>query len=549
VGAVFEGWGTVNHYLTFWPRLRVALVAAVMVAAVISVGVVLLRRLRPARLRVGRLIFVGTFLLMLASGGGHLYTPDEWTIYAAAVGLVEHGVPAAFMDEPYPLHLLSAPLRPPGTPEGTEPRWAYSKYGVLPTLLAAPLYGMGRLTGPGPNLPTHAFPYGNRALPLVPLLLGPLVAALAASALFDTARRMGYDTRASLVATAGLAFGSLAWPFSKTLMNMPLAAACLLGALWAIARTPAGPAPRKAVRWRVMTGALLGAAIATRYETVLFCAPLAALALREAGGRERLRAAAWLALGLAVVVAPLVFGMNLVRTGSLLDAGYGGEGGLSTLAAKPWYGLFGILLSPGCGLVTHTPLMALGLVGLAFLWEDAPAHALAAGAIVVLAIVYYGSLSTWCGFSTWGPRYLATVGPFMALPLAAVWSRLRRSGHAVRNPFLWVAGGGLFAWSAGMNLLAVLIDFNRGWQDHWGHGVTYLEVTWLPFFSGPVAHWRLLMREWLMDGIGGLDLYLWHVPLGPLWVGLLVAAGLLCWGLAWRSGYDEVSPASASTSL
>jgi hypothetical protein len=232
-----------------------------------------------------------------------------------------------------------------------------------------------------------------------------------------------------------------------------------------------------------------------------------------------------------VPVVVLVLGMNLLRTGSLLDAGYGGEGTLSSLAEKPLYGLYGILLSPGCGLASHTPLMVAGLLGLAFLWEDAPRPALVSGAIALLAIAYYGSLGTWCGYTAWGPRYLVTVGPFFALPLAALWQRLRRAG---RNPFAWLLGGGLFAWSAGTSALAVLIDWNRGWQDHWALGVTYLEVTWLPYFTGITSHLRLL-RQWLMDGLGGVDLYLVYTPGGFGWllVAALWALSLACWALAW----------------
>ncbi|HEU5318851.1 MAG TPA: glycosyltransferase family 39 protein [Chloroflexota bacterium] len=544
VGAVLGLWGTVNHYLTFWPRLRVALGVVVVLAVALGAGGALLLRVRPGRLRVGRLVFVGTFLLMVASGGGHLYTPDEWTIYAAAVGLVEHGVPAAFRDEPYPLHVLGRPARADGQSD-EERGYAFSKYGVTPTLLAAPVYALARVVGPGPDLPAQAFPYGNLALPLVPLTLGPTITALTTALLLDVARRLGYPCRAAMIAAAGVTFGSLSWVYSKTLMNMPLTALFLLGGYWATLRARA----EGTRRWGVLTGAALGAAIATRYEAVLFCVPIVAVALLDIPRSRRRAEASRVAAGAAALVVPLVLGMNWLRTGSPVDPGYGGEGGLSSLAEKPWFGLFGIVFSPGCGLATLTPLMAVGLLSLVWLWEDAPAGALVAGSICAGALLYYGSLVTWCGSLTWGPRYLVTVGPFMALPLASMWSRLRRPGHAARNPFLWLAGGGLFAWSAGTNLLAVLIDFNRGWQDHWGHGVTYLEVTWLPFFSGPVAHWRLLTREWLMDGIGGLDLYLWHVPLGPLWVALLVGVGLACWGLAWRSGYDEAAPGSASTSL
>ncbi|HET7769632.1 MAG TPA: phospholipid carrier-dependent glycosyltransferase, partial [Chloroflexota bacterium] len=484
-GAAFGALGplaTLNHYLVHWPRLRVAgglVLGGVLLAVAAWLLVRRFWRGGPHRLaralerRSGTpgLVFAGTLLALIASGGGHLYTPDEWTMYAAAAGLVNHGIPAAFSEEPYPLHHVSGPVRI--DPATGQPAWVYSKYGVVQSLLAAPLYAVARLTGPGPELPPQAYPYGNRALPLVPLLLNPLLTAGSAALLGAVALQLGYRRGAALVAAGAFVFGSLAWPYSKTLLNAPPAAFALVLAVWALVRAEVtvrgalAPAVRGSERrWLAPAGAALGLAISTRYELALIAAPILAWGLLAHVRPFALRrsAAAFL-VGLLPVLVVLVLGMNWIKTGSPFDAGYGGEGGLSTLAAKPWYGWFGQLFSPGCGLATHTPLMAVGLVGLIWLWEDAPRPALAVGGVALLALAYYGSLSTWCGYTAWGPRYLVTIGPFLALPLAAVWQRV--SGG--RNPFLWLVGGALFIWSAATNALAVVIDWNRGWQDTWAN--------------------------------------------------------------------------------
>jgi hypothetical protein len=531
-----------NHYFANWPRLRGATLGGLGAIAGVTLclqWVCLLERRYGAvtaavqRVGVSRTVFAGTLVALVAVGGGHLYTPDEWTIYAAAVGLVHHGVPVAFADEPYPLHHLTGPIPPAERlPDGTY-TYAYSKYGIVPTLLTAPLYALARWTGPGPQLPADAFPYGNQALPLVPLLFGPLITAATVALLCRTVLDLGYSRRTALLTAASLGFASLALPYSKTLMNMPLAAGLLLASFWCVVRSEAvhgGPSERK---WGVAAGLLAGLAVATRYEALLFVLPIGAFVVRSSRP-----AALTFAGGFLLTSVPFVLGVNLWRSADIFDFGYRGEGTLSSLAEKPWYGLFGILLSPGCGLVTHTPLMALGLVALAWFWDDAPRPALTAGAIALLAIAYYGSLTTWCGFTAWGPRYLVTVGPFMALPLAALIQRLRAAGV---NPFAWLMLGGLALWGLGTNLMAVLVDFNRGWQDHWAFGLTYLEVTWLPFFSGITSHLRLL-REWLLDGRGGVDLYLAYAFGGAGWVLVvgLLWAGLTAWAAAWLASGDRV---------
>ncbi|MBI3970048.1 MAG: glycosyltransferase family 39 protein [Chloroflexi bacterium] len=532
-----------NHYFVHWPRLRVAAVSAVTGLMVVASEVALLRAAERGRGLLSRtvrrcgvpgLVFASAFAVYVASAGGHLYTPDEWTLYAVSAGLVNHGVPAAYAGEPYPLHHMLKVNAAPGRPTGQigereAGTYVYTKFGIVPSLLAAPVYAVARVTGPGPELPAQVFPYENRALPLVPLLVNPIITAAIAALLYQVARDLGYGSRPALAAAGAFALGSMAWPYSKTLMNMTLAGGLLLAALWCMQRASIG---RYNVRWLLGSGVAAGLSAATRYETVLFALPILAFGLHGRQRHQVLRAGALVAAAMAITAVPLIFGLNLLRTGSAVETGYGGEGTLSSLAEKPWYGLFGILLSPGCGLVPHTPLIALGIIAIIWFWEDSPFPALVVGAVSLLAVAYYGSLNTWCGYAAWGPRYLLTVAPLMALPLAALWKRLGDRGAP--NPFAWLLLGGLAAWSMGTNLLAVLIDFNRGWQDHWANERTYTTVTWLPYFSGITTHWRLL-RQWLLDGVGGLDLYLLyaHPVVGPALLVTLalvaVAAAVAAW--------------------
>jgi hypothetical protein len=544
----------VNHFFANWPRLRAAAVWLLVALCAFSTTVALLRWLERRhralsglghRLPPGTLAAAGCFALYLASAGGHLYTPDEWTIYAVSAGLATHGRPAAFADEPYPLHVLGRVTPPAGSAAvGPQDGYVYTKYGVLPSLLAAPLVAIARVTGPGPELSVPAFPYENRALPLVPILFNPVLSGAASLLLFQAARALGYGSRAALLAAIAFATCSLAWPYSKTLLNMTLAATGLIASFTCLLRAKNAGHSRSR-RWLILGGLAAGIAAVTRYECLLFALPLLALILaplRLVGGQRNpwpaLRNLIWFAVGLGIVGLPFGLAVNFLRTGSLLDPGYGPEGTLAGVLTKPWYGWYGLLLSPGCGLLPHTPLMMMGVVALIWMWEDAPGAALAAGSIALLSFAYYGSLSTtWCAFATWGPRYLLVVAPFTALPLAALFNKVTRW----RNPILWVVFGGVALWSAGTNLLAVLVDFNRGWQDHWALGATYLGTTWIPYFSGITSHFRLL-REWLMDGSGGIDLYFWylHPVFGPLVVSLLLLACVASWTAAWL-GSGEAS--------
>ena len=107
------------------------------------------------------------------------------------------------------------------------------------------------------------------------------------------------------------------------------------------------------------------------------------------------------------------------------------------------------------------------------------------------------------------------------------------------NPFAWLAIGLPWALNFVANALAIVVDFSRGWQDHWSLGATYLATTWVPYFSGITAHVRLA-RLWLHGGDASLDIHWLRASDGtPAVSGALIMAGLLvvsvtAWAAAWQ---------------
>ena len=511
------------------------------------------------------LVLGGAFAFFVATASGELVTPDEWTAHGAAVGLVEHGRLAIFDGEPYPFTVVGI-VRRPGHPE-EESSGLMSKYPVLSSLAISPFQAVARIFGAPEPRTAGQGPLARRAPDIVTLGFGPFLSALTVMVTYLMARSLGYRGASSLLPALAVATASLVWPYSRTVLNMALPAA-LTGAAMAVIgylrratgvdrpnREPKAP-DFDAGRMAALAGALLGLAGAARYEYLVLALPLWALLAWVVFQRSGLAGGAFLG-GLAVVAGgvtalPLTLGYNLMRTGQALDFGYGGEGFLSSLLEKPWYGWFGLLFSPGCGIAVHAPMMFVGLAGLVWLWEDAPDTAGAVAAMVGLACLYYGSLeTTWCAQTTWGPRYLVGVAPLAYLPVAAIVKRMgwaKRSdaqsgasgrGGMSRNPFAWLAIGLPWALNVVANALAIVVDFSRGWQDHWSLGATYLATTWVPYFSGVTAHVRL-SRLWLRGGDASLDIHWLRGPDGnPAVSGVLVMVGLLvvsvtAWAAAWQ---------------
>ncbi|NBX47216.1 MAG: hypothetical protein EBT22_08520, partial [Chloroflexi bacterium] len=287
---------------------------------------------------------------------------------------------------------------------GEEASGLMSKYPVLSSLAISPFQAVARLLGaPGPRIAGEG-PLARRAPDLVTLGFGPFLGALTVMVTYLMAGSLGYRGAASLLPAMAVATASLVWPYSRTLLNMALpavltgAALAVIGYLRGVSAYPtpliarrfaagfdqgnsepippttATPPDVSALRpgfsanseahisqegWRwgggmaALAGALLGLAGAARYEYLVLALPLWALLAWVVFQRSGLAGGAFLG-GLAVVAGsatalPLTLGYNLLRTGHALDFGYGGEGFLSSLLAKPWYGWFGLLFSPGCG--------------------------------------------------------------------------------------------------------------------------------------------------------------------------------------------------------
>jgi hypothetical protein len=546
-----------NHAWATSLRARLVTMAPLALAVVLAMGWRLGRMTVGLVNRIGVLgsIGVGAMTFFVATASGRLVTPDEWTTYAAAVGLVEHGRPVVFDGEPYRFTLTGTV--PPARPAAADiPAWAPGKFSLLPSLVIAPFYGVARLAGaPIPTDAAQAMP-GDRAPELVTLLVGPICGAGAVMATALLARAANVGLRASVVVAMAVATGSLLWPYASTLMNLSITGGSLAVAVVATLRA------RQSGRLIdfASIGFLLGIASSTRYEFIILSLPLWLMCTRVAwvsNGKQDLRSSsmrlreftlrqmsavgAWL-----VVCGPLVFSWNFVRTGSIVDFGYGGEGFLSSVLDKPWYGWFGLFMSAGCGLFVHAPLVVIAFMSIAFLWEDDEHTAWVVAGFALISCLYYGSVSsTWCAQPAWGPRYMTSLMPVLFVPIGSLWARLSATGSPWRrNPFAWLAFGVPWAANVVVNLLAVLVDFSRGWQDHWALGVTYQTAAWVPYFSGVTAHVRLL-RGWLAGGESSIDVHWLRGSAGtPTLAGaasmgvlLLLAAAFA--GRAWKLAEKE----------
>lgn len=281
-----------------------------------------------------------------------------------------------------------------------------------------------------------------------------------------------------------------------------------------------------------LCGAMVGASLLMR-PTHVILAPAFGVAWLMSTPLLKDRILRASAFSLPVVLAlGITFTRNHALFGDWTDFGYPEtvHGGvpINTFDTPFFYGLYGLLLSPGKSLLLYCPVVIPGVMGLKRMWADRPFLAVAAGGPLLIYVLFYSVYGQWEGGYCYGPRYLFPALPLILLAAASLLTRKR-------NLTLLLA---CLAVGVITNLPAVMTSFLEEQRS----GVTYYNAQYEYQIShgGFINQGKLMFRylgEALQEGplatpvTSGLDMgpiHLFKVSAAPavVWTFILLSVGL-----------------------
>lgn len=332
----------------------------------------------------------------------------------------------------------------------------YSYYGAPASLFSIPLVWLGLHTGPPPGIQSSQF-----AFSLTSAVLGAGIGPI----LFLFYLELGLTTRRALAWALVSSFATYIWPISTSTFDNAQHAFFTLAAVYFGFLA----ARRKSAALALVGGAMAG--ILVLYQTYfLLIVPALALstlpwngevpagpasgrgsALRRfASGLKRtalslvsrfsaalkgddearsacVRYGLFLAAVAVGVFLSLVY--NHTRFGSWFENGQFRNAGQKEhpLWGNPLTGLLVLLVSPGKSIFLYSPVLVLGVAGIARLWRRTQEVVAAIAVSSLLLVLFISCIAFVGGDWCWGPRYLSPLLPLWALTFPfATGLKLRR---------------------------------------------------------------------------------------------------------------------------
>jgi hypothetical protein len=358
----------------------------------------------------------------------------------------------------------------------------YSKFGIAQSLAAIPFYILGKLVGPYVDGITIRDSDGNiRVTPSIfPVFLVNVISSAGTCALlFLICVDLGARRKSALFLTFCLGTGTVVWHYSTMFLSEPLAMLAISLSLYSLLVS----GRRNSICWLAISGFGLGLAIATRtFNAVLVPLYLVWLVYTHRKGESLpTRMASWIAPVLAWLV--IIFYYDFVRFGSITQTGYGSEAYDFTTPILT--GLYGLLASPGKGILEYNPILLLSIAGFFVKRWPNRAFMFLVLSVASIYIVSYSAWAWWWGGGVWGPRFLVPIIPLLLLFAIPTLDRV------TTKEFIPIVS--LCIFSVAMQIMSVVVPFNAYYPLLKDSTLAFEQTLWDPAYSPILLQFKILL--------------------------------------------------------
>lgn len=276
------------------------------------------------------------------------------------------------------------------------------------------------------------------------LFYGPVFSALSVGTFFLLCRAFNFTQKISTALSMLFGFTTTIWAYSETSLNVvPTTFFVLLGILFYRRFQN-----NQSITNLILCGVSLGYGFLTRHDVALLIVPLFVFFLYDLKKKND-KIKKFFAFVIPTVASYGIYHIiNIVRIGTstVSSSSFGGEG------STPLHlGIFGLLLSPGVGLLIFAPILLTSFFSFPDFYKSHKPESLLFLSFAISFLIFYGSSGYWHGLNAWGARYLLIIVPFLLLPLGA--SLEKRKNVSLKTCIVILGGLGVF-----FNLIYLIQD-------------------------------------------------------------------------------------------
>ncbi len=410
--------------------------------------------LQDQNLKISLALGIGVGLICLAFLPPAIYSIDGNSMLAVAESLVTK-------------HSFSVPpfLGVPG-----RGGYYYSVWYPLLSILSVPFVAVGLAIGHLFNLPSHY------VAAICALVLPALLTAATTSLVALLALRLESTKEGACLAALGYALGTIALVYARTFFAEPLLAFLTVASLY----LALGETKQKIIGSSV----LAGLAVLAKPTGIMVGPILSGYLL----AKRRPFHVVLLPLAGTGIGAILYGGYNYARFGNPLSLK--GESLppeitallIPKISVLP-EGFFGLLFSPGCGLIWYCPPVLLSIIGFRTVVRSNAFEALTVVTLFLGYLVFHSVFIFWYGGESWGPRFLLPALPGL-MALAGVTTKVWKKWLLVLIIIGFI-----------INAPTLVSFYERYYSEASEQGISEAALLWSPTHAPLVHMWGAAYHE------------------------------------------------------